>query len=86
MRRALAGIVSSLLLGLGMVFLTSPFLLWWWILGSNELYVWITGGPYPYDDLGGRPFQVAVYPGSFATGFVLTSLALVLRSLVRHPV
>jgi len=69
-----------------MVFLASPFLLWWWIHGSYERYVWIISGRYPYDNLGGGPFQLAVYSGLSATGFVLTSLALVLRSLMRHPV
>jgi hypothetical protein len=74
------------LLGLGTIFLVSPFLLWWWIHGSYERYVWIISGPYPYDNLGGGPFQVMVYSGLFATGFVLTSLALILRSLIRNPV
>ena len=64
-------------------FLASPFLPWW-IHGRNERHVRITRGPYPYDNLGGGPFQV-VYAGLFAAGFVLVSLALVLRSLVRRP-
>lgn len=86
MRRALGEFFSSLLLGLGTILLASPFLLWWWIHGSYERYVWIISGPYPYDNLGGGPFQVMVYSGLFAAGFVLTSVALIRRSLIRNPV
>ena len=86
MRRALGELFSSLLLGLGTILLASPFLLWWWTHGSYERYVWIISGPYPYDNLGGGPFQVMVYSGLFAAGFVLTSLALILRSLIQNPV
>ena len=84
MRRTLGELFSSLLLGLGTILLASPFLLWWWIHGSYERYVWIIGGPYPYDNLGG-PFQVVVYPGLFAAGFVPASLALILRPPIRNP-
>ena len=86
MRRALGEFFSSLLLGFGTILLASPFLLWWWIHGSYERYVWIISGPYPYDNLGGGPFQVMVYSGLFAAGFVLISLALILRSLIQSPV
>ncbi|HEV2745223.1 MAG TPA: hypothetical protein VGV91_18855, partial [Rubrobacter sp.] len=47
---------------------------------SYERYAWIISGPYPYDNLGGGQFQVMVYSGLFAAGFVLTSPALILRS------
>ncbi len=86
MRRTLGEFFSSLLLGLGTILLASPFLLWWWIHGSYERYVWIISGPYPYDNLDGGPFQVMVYSGLFAAGFVLTSLALIPRSSIRNPV
>lgn len=85
MRRVLGDLLSSLLLGLGVILLASPFLLWWWIHGSYERYVWIISGPYPYDNLGGGPFQVMLYSGLFAAGFVLTCLALILRTFVRNP-
>jgi hypothetical protein len=54
-RRAPGDLFSSLLLGFGTMLLASPFLLWWWIHGSYERYVWIIGGPYPHDYLGGGP-------------------------------
>ena len=55
MRGALGEPFSSLVLGLGTVFLVSPF-------------------------------GVAAYPGLFAAGFVLASLALIPRSPIRNPV
>ena len=70
--------------GGGTIFLVSPFPLWWWIPGSYERYVRIISVPYPYDNLGGGPFRVMVYSGRFAAGFVLTSLALVLRLPIRN--
>ena len=54
----------------------SPFLLGWWIHGSYERYAWIISGPYPYGNLGGS-FQLMVYSGLFAAGFVLTPIALI---------
>ena len=86
MRRVLVDFVSSLMLGLGMVLLTSPFLLWWWIHGSYERYVWIISGPYPYDNLDGGPFQLMVYFRLFIGGLVLTSIALILRSALKNDV
>ncbi len=46
---------------------------------------WIIDGLYPCDDLGGGLFYVIGLSGLFAAGFVLTSLALILRSLIRKP-
>ena len=71
-------------MGLGAILPASPFLLWW-IHGSYERYVWIISGPYPYDNLDGGPFQVMAYSGLSAAGFVLTSIAPILRSLLRNP-
>ncbi len=84
MQRTLGDLLISLLLGLGTIPLASPFLLWW-IHESYERYVWVISGPYSYDNLGGGPFRVMVYSGLFATGFVLTSIAPMLRSLLRDP-
>ena len=67
------------MLGLGLVFLMSPFLLWWWIHGDYERYVWIISGPFPYDNFGGGPFQLLLYLRLFFVGGVLTGVALGLR-------
>ena len=75
----------ALFLEPGAILLVSLCLSWWWIRGSYERCAWTISGPYPYDNLGGGPFQVMVLSGLFAAGFVLTSLALILRSPIRKP-
>lgn len=76
--------MSSLLLGLGLVFLASPLLLWWWIHGDYERYVWIISGPRPYDSFGSGPFQLVMYSTLFLTGLLLTVVALAVRAALRR--
>ena len=38
----------DLLLGLGLVFIISPIILYWFIHGNYERYIWILNGPYPF--------------------------------------
>ena len=83
-KRAILDILSSLLLGLGLVYLASPFLLWWWIHGAYERYVWIIGGPRPYDSFGGGPFQLVRDSTLFLTGLSFTVVALVMRAVLRR--
>jgi hypothetical protein len=59
--------------------LASPLLLWWWIHGDNERYLWIISDPYPYDNFGGGPFQLLMYLRLFFIGFVLICIAIGLR-------
>ena len=47
--------------------------------GDYERYVWITSGPYPYDNFGGGPFQLFMNLGLFLIGLVLTGFAVGLR-------
>ncbi len=84
MKRATFLNFFSLLLGLGFVFLASPFLLWWWIHGDYERYVWIISGPRPYDNFGGGPFQLVMYTTLFLTGLSFTVVALAVRAALRR--
>ncbi len=84
MKRAILDILSSLLLGLGLVYLASPCLLWWWIHGDYERYVWIISGPRPYDSFGGGPFQLVMYTTLFLTGLSFTVVALAVRAALRR--
>jgi hypothetical protein len=61
------------------VFLAGPVLLWWWIHGDYERYVWIISGPSPYDNFGGGPFQLLMYLRLFWMGLLLTGVAVGLR-------
>jgi len=70
MKNTLRHFLLSLSLGLGTVLLLSPFGLYWWIHGDYNRYVWIINGPYPYSNLGGTPFQLALYAGLLLSGIV----------------
>lgn len=65
-------ILSYLFLGLGFSFLISPVLLYWFIHGNYERYLWIISGPYPFDGFGSGTFQLALFTGLFIAGAVLT--------------
>lgn len=71
-------VISSLLFGWGVLLFLSPVILYWFIYGSRERYLWITAGPAPISDLGGGPFQLYLYLGLCILGvlFVLTAIAI----------
>ena len=41
----LLDLISSLLIGLGVIAAFSPFALYWWIHGDYNRYIWIIQGP-----------------------------------------
>ena len=79
MKRFIIDIVSSVLLGLGIILLASPLLLYWWIHGSYERYIWIINGPYPYSSFGSGPYQTALGLGLVFIGALLVLVAILLR-------
>lgn len=56
----LLDLISSLLIGFGVIAAFSPFALYWWIHGDYNRYIWIIQCPYPYSNFGGGPFQIAL--------------------------
>jgi len=68
-------ILSSILSGIGAVFLVSPFALYWFIHGSYERYVWIINGPFPFSNFGSGPFQMGMYSELFFIGVLLLTAA-----------
>jgi hypothetical protein len=66
-------VLTSVLLGWGILLLASPIFLYWFIHGSSERYLWLIGGPAPFDSFGSGPFQLWMYAGLFLLGLVLTS-------------
>ncbi len=75
-RLAPKSIVASMLLGGGIMMLLSPALLYWFVHGSHDRYMWIISGPAPFSMLGGGPFQLWLMFLSVMIGFVLISCAL----------
>ena len=61
-------IIGVVLSHIGIFSLVSPFLLYWWIHGDYERYLWIINGPFPYSHLGGGPFQLQLFAGLFIFG------------------
>ncbi|MBA2176104.1 hypothetical protein H0266_14500 [Halobacillus locisalis] len=69
--------LSSLFLGISFLSFISPFLLYWFIHGDDERYVWIISGPYPFSHFGSGPFQLWM-----GIGFLLMSLLSAVISLI----
>jgi len=75
--------IMNLFWGLGLVLVISPVVLYWFIHGSYERYIWIINGPYPFSSLGSGSFQILVYAGLFTAGICLVFIALVFKNKTR---
>lgn len=60
--------ILSILFGTGIVLTFSPILLYWWIHGDYDRYLWIISGPFPYSHFGSGPFQLVLYGCLFLIG------------------
>ncbi len=83
LKRRICDFLVFALLGFGIILVTSPLLLYWWIHGSYERYIWIISGPAPYDKLGGGPYQLFVCAALFFIGILLIGIALILKRLCK---
>lgn len=72
-------LLSSLFLGLSLIFIVSPFLLYWFIHGDYDRYIWIINGPYPFSSFGGGPFQLFMFLGLLLIGIVFLIIGLILN-------
>ncbi|WP_229666791.1 hypothetical protein [Paraliobacillus quinghaiensis] len=75
--KAIYKLLSSLFLGLSLVFFISPIFLYWFIHGDYDRYIWIINGPFPFSHFGGGPFQLWM-----GTGLVFSGLIFVIISFV----
>jgi len=71
--------ILSILSGIGTMFIFSPILLYWWIHGDYNRYLWIISGPFPYSHFGGGPFQLVLYGGLFLAGVLFFAVTFILR-------
>ena len=78
-KKAIIEIINSILFGLSIIFMISPFLLYQWIHGNYERYIWIIGGPNPYDKFGSGPYQLYMCLGLFFIGVIIFTSAFLLR-------
>lgn len=79
MRCPLKECISDLLLGLGFIFVISPAILYCFIHGDYERYIWILNGPFPFNRFGGGPFQLFMFAGLFAAGIGLIVIYVMLK-------
>ena len=75
--------ISDLLLGLGFIFIISPAILYWFIHGNYERYIWILNGPYPFSNFGGGPFQLLASVGLFIFGIILIWISTIFKKKLK---
>jgi len=57
----------------------SPVILYWFIHGDPDRYLWIISGPAPFSSFGSGPFQLYLYAGLVITGSLLITTVLVAK-------
>ena len=85
-KKAIFEIISSIFFGLGIVFMSSPFLLHQWIHDNYERYIWIISGPDPYNKFGSGPYQLAMYSSLLFIGIIAIAIAFLLRKSLQREV
>jgi len=78
-------LISSCLLGLGIVLALAAPAFWWWVNGSYERRMWIISGPPPYDRFGSGPLQIWIGVTLIASGFCLFALGVFLQTRRQRP-
>jgi len=79
MTNTTSGKFASPLLGAGLLLVASPILIYWFIHGDTERYLWIINGAAPFSSLGSGPIQLYLYASLVAVGGILIVAALVAR-------
>ena len=71
--------LSKFILLIGIGISISPIILYWFIHGDYDRYIWIINGPFPFNSFGGGPFQLLMYGGLLITGVVLIAVSLIVK-------
>jgi len=83
MKRTLIDILTSAILGIGLLLLATPFFLWWFLGGDMERRWWVTHGPYPLSEFGSGPFFIATVALIFFLGLILLFIAWIMRKRIK---
>ncbi len=67
--------ISGALSFIGLFFLASPLLLYGFIHGDYDRYIWIINGPHPFSSFGGGPFQMWMFIGLTLIGALFIALS-----------
>jgi hypothetical protein len=79
MTRSTRGKLERLLIGVGLLLVVSPVILYWFIHGDPDRYLWTISGPAPFSSFGGGPFQLYLYGGLVIMGSLLIATVLVAK-------
>ncbi|MFA5947845.1 MAG: hypothetical protein WC806_02640 [Candidatus Gracilibacteria bacterium] len=82
-KKSVYKIISFLLLCFGVLLVVSPVVLYWFIHGDFERYLWIINGSYPFSSFGSGPFQMVVDVCLFFVGIVMILSGLMMRKFFK---
>lgn len=79
MTKSTRGKFEPSLIGAGLLLVVSPVILYWFIHGDPDRYLWIISGPAPFDSFGSGPFQLYLYACLVIAGGLLLTTVLVAK-------
>lgn len=79
------GRLAPFLIGAGLLIVVSPVILYWFIHGDPERYLWIISGPPPFSSFGSGPFQLYMYAGLVFSGLLLIAAGILALRHRRVP-
>ena len=85
MVKSIRGTLGPVLIGAGILSFVSPVVLYWFIHGDPERYLWIISGPAPFSSFGGGPFQLYLYAGLVIAGILAIASGFVAQRRGRVP-
>jgi hypothetical protein len=71
--------LSKILLFIAIGISFSPIILYTFIHGDYERYIWIIKGPFPFNSFGGGLFQLLMYVSLFIIGVILIIISLIIK-------
>jgi len=84
MKKSMGSLLSDLFLVSGIIICISPIILYWFIHGDVDRYIWIINGPFPFSNFGGGPFQLLMYIALFIAGAVLIVVSLISKRILKN--
>lgn len=71
--------IQTILLTLAIIVFLIPVILYYWINGNLERYLWIISGPPPYCYFGSGPYQLRMYLIFIGIGLFFLVFSFILR-------
>lgn len=85
MNKSTRGKIAPLLIGAGLLLAVSPVIMYWFIHGDPERYLWIISGPAPFNSFGSGPFQLYMYACLVISGILLITAGMIAQRRRRVP-